>query len=222
MGEATLLVYLVRHGQSYNTHPEPDDPMPVNPPLTPAGQAEARLVARRLCRLGIERLVCSPMLRTIETALHVAAETGLPIEIWPRCYEYRATYGYRCWGAAGLRPRYPELVMPPDFSEDDWDYGNEALESGTQRAEELLRWIEAEAGRAGLSRLAVVTHGTFTRLVLGWILGAELEGLRRIWFDNTAVNTLELTCRGFRVKGLNDTLHLAGVDGLDPAAGITR
>ncbi len=219
-----MIIYLVRHGQSYNTHPSPEDPTPVNPPLTPIGRAEAQLVGKRLAALGTDRLITSPMLRTIETAQAIAASTGLPIEVWPRCYEYRAHWGYTCWGARELSLRYPNLIFPPDFAEDDWEYGNEALESGNQRASEFIQWLEAEADRSAAQRMAVVTHGTFTRLILGRITEIEFEipGIRRIAMDNTALTTLQWLDNGFKVLGINDTMHLIGANGLDPLAGITR
>jgi broad specificity phosphatase PhoE len=222
IGTRTMLIHIVRHGQSYNTHPADDDPSPENPPLTPVGEEQARMVAKRLRSLPIDRLIASPMLRTLDTARHIAAETGLTIEVWPRCYEYRETAGYRCQGARALRPLYPDVQFPTSFAEDDWEYGNESLETGVQRAGEFLRWLDAESANQAIRRMVVVSHGTFSRLVLGHLFNCDLDGLRRLWFDNTAVNTLELSTRGFRVLGLNDTTHLIGVDGLDPVAGITR
>jgi probable phosphoglycerate mutase len=222
MGPRTILIHLVRHGQSFNTHPSEDDLSPINPPLTPVGQLQAKCVARRLAALPIDLLVSSPMLRTLDTARPISIATGLPVMVWSRCYEYREATGYRCQGAAALRLLYPEAHFPSDLSEDGWDYGNESLESGTGRSIEFLYWLDAQASQTAMRRVVVVSHGTFTRLALSQLFGCGLDGLRRLWFDNTAVTTLELSARGFRVLGLNDTTHLIGADGLDPLAGISR
>ncbi|MCL4534559.1 MAG: histidine phosphatase family protein, partial [Bacteroidetes bacterium] len=144
------------------------------------------------------------------------------VEVWPRCYEYRATPGYPCWGARELRARYPGLTLPADFADDDWHYGDESPESGEQRAEDFVEWLRTGAGHSAARRMAVVTHGTFTRLVLCRMFGAPLELMRRLAMDNTAVSTLEVSEKGSRVLGINDTSHLIGMDGLDPVLGITR
>ncbi len=217
-----MIVHLVRHGQAYNTHPVPDDPAPANPPLTPIGKAEAHLVAARLRSLGVDRLVSSPMIRTIETAQVIGSALSLSVEVWPRCYEVRARPGYRCAGARGLRSAYPDLILPADFAEDDWEYGNEPLESSVRRADEFLSCLEAQATRGAVRRLVVVTHGAFTRLVVGRILGADPERVVRVVIDNTSVTTLRASIDGFRVLGINDTAHLAETGDLDPVLGVTR
>jgi broad specificity phosphatase PhoE len=222
MGNRTLLLYMLRHGQSFNTNPTEENPSPVNPPLTPVGQRQVELLAQRVRTLRPDRLISSPMLRTMGTAAAIRAATGLPLEVWARGYEFRATHGYRCQGAPQLRSLYPECILPPDFSEEGWDYGNEALDHALQRAGDFLRFVEAGAVKSGYERVLVASHGTFTRLALCHIFNCELDGLRRLWFDNSAVNTLQLTSAGFRVLGLNDTSHLIGQDGLDPVAGVTR
>ena len=85
-----MFVYLVRHGQAYNTHPAPDQPSPVNPPLTPVGVAQAKRVAERLRALGVDRLLSSPMIRAVETALVIGEAVGLPVEIRPGCHELKS------------------------------------------------------------------------------------------------------------------------------------
>ena len=217
-----MLAYLVRHGQSFNTHPSPGQTDPVNPPLTPVGLAQAERVALRLRPLGIDCVVSSPMIRAVETARAIGAVVRRQVEIWPRCHEHRETPGYPCWGARELRLHYPDLVLPPDFAEDDWEYGNEPLEHVVQRADEFLEWLASLAGqRAGL-RMVVVSHGAFTRIVFGRAISAEPAAMERVVVDNTAVSTLEVAPGSLTVLGFNDTSHLAGIEGLDPVAGVTR
>lgn len=218
-----LLVHLIRHGQSQNTHRPDGESSPPNAALTPSGVAEARLVAARLRPLGIDRLVSSPMRRTIETAAAVADTVDLPIEVWAGCYEYRAIPGFFCWGGRELRARYPGVALPADFGEDDWWYGDEPLDHAVSRAGAFLDWLRAEARRAEQRHLVVVTHGAFTRIVLARVFGADprqMEGA--VDLDNTSVTTLHVTADRVWVLSLNDTSHLAGCADLDPLRGLNR
>lgn len=187
-----MLIYLIRHGQSFNTHHSLDEPHPVNPPLTPIGQREAGLVGKRLALLQPQRLFVSPMLRTIETARLITKSVALRIEVRAKIFEFRATRGYFCVGAKGLRERFPDLVLPSDLHEGEWEYGNEPLESAAARADELLLWL-AELARSDNppDRVAVVSHGAFIRTTVGRILGARPDQMWRVLIDNTSLTTLE-------------------------------
>ncbi len=217
-----MLVYIIRHGQSYNTHPLPGDPDPVNPPLTPVGRKETRRLALRLAPLGLSRLVASPMLRTVETARLLARPLGLRVEVRWGIQEFRETLGYPCWGGRELAARFPDLVLSPDLSPDDWVYGGEARISAIRRAESFLAWLRAEAAARPDARVGVVSHGAITQIILGRVLHAGFEEMERVVIDNTAVSTLRLSAAGTVVMGINDTSHLVGADGLDPLAGYTR
>jgi probable phosphoglycerate mutase len=217
-----LIVHLIRHGQAYNTHREPGEPYPANPPLTPVGVRQAERLAERMKRLPIDRVVSSPMLRSIETATIVGRAIGRPVEVWARCYEYRAQPGYLCWGAREVLARYPELIVPEDFGPDDWPYGEEPLEQAIERARAFVAWLRDMAGAGHVKQLAVVAHGGFTRLVLAQVLDVELARLEPIVVDNTSLTTLRVDGAGVRVLALNDSAHLCGADVADALAGITR
>lgn len=219
---SAVLVYLVRHGQSYNTNPRPGETDPPNPPLTPVGFAQAERVAARLVPLGIERVFASPMIRAIQTAQPIAAGVDRPVEVWARCHEVRETPGYTCWGARGLRLHYPELVLPADLAEDDWEYGNEPLAHALERIDAFLDFLRASAAESPDGRIVVVSHGEFLRMTVGRLVGADPRAMSRVVVDNTAVTTLRVSGDAFTVLGFNDTAHLIGVDGLDPLRGITR
>jgi len=217
-----VLVYIIRHGQSYNTHPLPGVPDPVNPPLTPIGLEEVRRLAGRLATLEPSRLVASPMLRTVETARILGRETGLPVEVRPGIHEFREIEGYVCWGGRELTATYPDLVISPDLGAESWVYGNESRKSAVRRADALLAWLRGEASARPSARIAIVSHGAMTQIVLGRVLHAGFDEMERVVIDNTAVSTLLFSASGTAVLGINDTSHLVGVDGLDPLSGITR
>jgi 2,3-bisphosphoglycerate-dependent phosphoglycerate mutase len=204
-----MIVHLVRHGQSYNTHPLPDDPDPTNPPLNPVGRAQAARVAERLRALPIARLVASPMIRTIETARAIGDETDLPVEVWPDCYEFRETPAYDCVGGRELARQFPGLVVDPDFAPDGWVYGSEALASGIGRADGVLARLRALSAGESASRTVIVSHGDFIDLLLYRALGVTPARPFGFVIDNTSVSTLEVSPDGIRVLGVNDSGHLA-------------
>lgn len=217
-----MIVHLIRHGQAYNTHRAPGDPYPANPTLTPIGVEQAERVAERMAALPLDRLVSSPMLRTVETAAIIARKTGHRVEVWTRAYEYRRQAGYLAWGAKQMSARYPDVQMPEDFWPEDWQYGEEALEAAIARADALIAWIRDHAHEGRIAQMAIVTHGAYTRLVLGRLLGVDPAHLQPIAIDNTSLFTFDLTLDTLRVLALNDTAHLAGADDADPLVGVTR
>ncbi|MGH2461791.1 MAG: histidine phosphatase family protein [Chloroflexota bacterium] len=218
-----LIVHIVRHGQSFNTHRPAGEAYPPNPPLTPTGVAEARLLAERLGALPVDRLVSSPMRRAIETASLVGPSVDRPIEVWARCYEHRAQPGYWSWGGRELRARYPALRLPDDLGEDDWYFGEESPGQAIARADAFIDWLDDQAGGGAERQLVVVTHGAFTRIVLARALSIDPRTTENaIVLDNTSVTTLRLAGGAMNILSLNDTSHLANARELDPLRGVSR
>ena len=213
-----MIVHLVRHGQSFNTHPTPGESDPVNPPLTPIGRHQAELVAARLGRLPIDRILTSPMIRTIETANAIATLADRPVEVWPRCHEWRDTPGYPCAGGPELRRLFPSLVVAEEFEPNGWFYGGEPLAAAVARVDELLAWLRAEAIAAPTGRVVVVSHGNFIRTLVARILGAEPLAGQLIEIGNASVTTLDLGPAGIRLHGIGEAAHLADEPAVDPAA----
>lgn len=61
---------------------------PHDPGLSPDGVQQAKQLGRRVGSLGIDRIVSSPYLRSVETAHHVASATDLPIVLEPGLGEW--------------------------------------------------------------------------------------------------------------------------------------
>jgi ribonuclease H / adenosylcobalamin/alpha-ribazole phosphatase len=217
-----LIVHIVRHGQSYNTHRSEGEPYPANPPLTPTGVAEAKQVASRLAALGIDRIVTSPMLRSVETASYIGEATGLPVEVWSRCFEFREAPGYLCFGARQLRQRFPDLVLPDDLDVEDWQHGEEKLDAALERADAFRAWLSQQGKRAIWRQIAVVTHGAFTRLLLAKLFEADPTLIHRMVLDNTSLTSFRIYPDWIQVLGINDVSHLVAAPEIDPQRGITR
>jgi len=82
------LIYLVRHGLSENSGTLLGQS---DPPLIAAGMAQAQALAARFQNCGAERLISSPLRRSLETAGYIAASLRLPVEVEAQLAEI--TYG---------------------------------------------------------------------------------------------------------------------------------
>ena len=230
-----MIVHLIRHGQAFNTHPEAGSENPENPPLTLMGFAQAECVARRLATLPIDRLLTSPMRRSIETAMPIARALGRPPEIWFRSHEFRDISGYTAWGAREIRTRFPEAVLPHNLPEDGWYYGNERLDLATARGDALIDWLSIQNRKAPLRHVAIVSHGDYMRIVLARILGLHANAFWPLTLSHSAICTLRFLpddsappnvaarARGdIEILSINDVDHLAGDPALDPMARLSR
>lgn len=131
---------LLRHGQTvFNLHFSVDrvDPGVPDPPLTDLGKAQAQDAALRLEGTRLGRIVASPYIRAIETALIVAEPFGLPIEIEP---DIRERAGYSCdigSDPAALARRWPLLDFG-HLAEDWWAHPGDPALNGLDEPEAAL------------------------------------------------------------------------------------
>ncbi len=105
---------LLRHGQSeFNaafTATKKDPGIP-DPRLTPLGQQQALQAAEELAHEGIERILCSPYTRALQTAEAVARRLKLPIIVTP---QVRERYAFSCdigTPTTELARAWPQLDM---------------------------------------------------------------------------------------------------------------
>jgi len=100
-----------------------------DPPLTKNGARQARKAAERLIALGYGRqgddgvavVLSSPLLRTVQTASHIASALDIPVQTLPGLAECAAavhkmgieSFGTRHWSRAGPPPRFlnPDQVQ---------------------------------------------------------------------------------------------------------------
>jgi probable phosphoglycerate mutase len=207
-------------------------------PLTPAGHAEARALARRLAGIRIDRIVSSPMLRALETARTIAS--GRPVEIDERLREL----DYGRWEGltrAEIDVRDPELwarwegdpaTTHPPGGESGEELAARALgflvdllaaECGSATAEGRRHSpdpggsrgmvTESQAEAEGERRVLVVAHGTCNRILMCVALGVPVRDFRRRFVQDRANLTVLRYERGDTPDGAqlilaNDVSHL--------------
>jgi broad specificity phosphatase PhoE len=199
-------LYLMRHAEvSYFS----DDGTPVNPaevPLNDDGRAQARHAAEALAGIELDRVICSGLPRTLETASIVAP--GTDAESWP---ELREIQGGRL------------SEIPPDALEREFVHAfrgvipNDARflrgESIGELFDRVLPALESLTAGEWHTALAVL-HGGVNRALLSYALTGERMFLGHFEQAPACVNVLDLGEGGeWIVRAVNvapyDLLHLA-------------
>jgi probable phosphoglycerate mutase len=198
-------LYLMRHGsvRYADSHGRPVDPDSV--PLTAEGRLEAQRAKEALRGIAFDRVVCSGLRRTLETAEIVAGDLGLPIERNPAFEEIRPGR------LSGLEPAELRRVFlaamddpqgPADtfMKGETWGEFEARIKDGFE-ALLALPWTNA----------LLVAHGGVNRILILAAFGLGLESLGRFEQDPCALNILDALDDGrLQVRLLNQTLHDAG------------
>ncbi|KAJ6531062.1 phosphoglycerate mutase-like protein [Mycena capillaripes] len=159
-GASSKKILILRHGQAIHNvqrgYPFRD------PPLTEQGLDEARAVS-----LGFrpDLIICSPMTRTIQTALAVfpdllSPEFTIAVEIWPDLREAHDAICNKGVPRTELSAAFPAL----DFSRciDEWDYESHSRKSATQRAERVRKALAERPEQ----NILLVTHRGFINYLI--------------------------------------------------------
>ncbi len=164
-----------------------------DPPLSPAGAAEATALAQALAGTRLARVLASPLRRATETARLIVASQreGLELRIEPRLIEI----GFGDWEGltqTEVKARWPELLRrwKHDPAGMCFPGGGEALALAQARTLALLAECEAEAALAD-APIALVTHTTIIRLAILARSGQPVSALRSIRVPPASAHLLE-------------------------------
>lgn len=209
------------------------------PPLTETGEKQAELLAQHIATAdqmefsrrgkeshqgyGIDRIFCSPMIRTIQTAYPTAQALGLPLEIWRDTFEHGGLFegdpfkengaGLRFFpgmGRTAMMERFPGVVVPETITDEGWYSGGyEELAGCAARAVTVSEELNTLAAEHSDLTIALVTHGTFINQLLHRILGVGTDAPLYFFHANTGITRVEFAEDGFRVlRFLNRLEHL--------------
>jgi broad specificity phosphatase PhoE len=193
--------YFVRHGES-EANAARRFAGRSDSPLTELGRRQAQTVADALAGTKFDRIVATPLHRSLDTAKVIAERHGMPVEIEPDLIEIDV--GDRT-GAA-----WDETRALPEWRDDGfvaWPKG-ETLDQVVARALRALRRL-ARATPGGT--VLVVGHGGVTRILVSHFLGI-LPRLDRSPAHNTNVTVLVLDGERGRVERLFESDHLPPSD----------
>jgi probable phosphoglycerate mutase len=182
-------------------------------PLTALGHEQSRLLASRLrSELGPRpvRLFSSDLKRAMETAVHIGEAFGVKTVADPRLREHN---NGECADLTidEAKQRWPDTWAVPVALDMQAYPGAETPRGFYERAGAFIDDLDDEG-----TLPIVVTHGgTMVCLVARW-LGLTAEVLEPIGFSahTTGITVLQTDQHGSRiVERLNDTAHLAGLEG---------
>ncbi len=168
---------------------------------------------------GFSHLYCSAMHRALLTAAPVGRALGIKPEVWIDIHEQGGMYLERADGYVGYSGRtraeilseFPDYILPETITDQGWydkTHGYEASYEGAGRAIKVALELRRRATEAPDARIAIITHGTFTDLLLKALLG-QLPN-RRFFFAhyNTGITRLDFNHDVFVVRYVNRIEHL--------------
>jgi probable phosphoglycerate mutase len=185
--------------------------------LTPVGLAQAAALAARLAAEPLDALYSSDLGRARETALPIAAATGLALAFDANLRE--RTYGmFESLTWPEIEARHP--VEFARLASRDPAYAIPGGESAIAFRERLLATFAALAERHAGRRLAVVSHGGALGMLYRVARGLPLDAPRDYQLPNAGINRFAWRGGRLELDAWGDVAHLevareAGVDTRD-------
>lgn len=246
-----MIAYIIRHAQSQNNvvatmaknHAEFVANYVTDPSITELGFQQADLVAEHLksetdidrmadtpesklwSGYNVNHLYCSPMLRTMQTALPISQALGIQPELWVDIHENNGLYGYNSAdpddvsGYPGLNrsqmmEKFPGYKLVDQVTEEGWWFGGKeefALCMGRAlRVSDKLRYWAAQQHKEGRPEtIALVSHGTFIDCLLKALTYRLPDTSVHYRNYNTAINRVDFHENGsVTLQYINRTQHL--------------
>jgi len=195
---------LLRHGESLNNTLPPAEQVP-DPELTALGRRQAGRLAEVVAALAPAVVICSPLLRALDTAQPLVAATGARWLVWADAAESHRAHPGDGQPLEALRRRYPGAGFEANLPWPGYP-GVETAEQAAVRGARLAARLRATF--AGQERVAVVAHGTLNGYLLRACLGAPQDGSVQIEQGNACINQLLLEAEGrVRLLRCNDCRH---------------
>lgn len=190
--------FFVRHGESEANAAHRFSGR-MDSPLTDRGRSQAIAAAEALEGVPFDRIIATPLSRSLDTALIIARRRQLPVDVVRELVEIDV--GEKT-GAA-----FDELAGLPGWSDDGFNAwkGGETLEQVLERGLRSIRRVHRETPGA---TVLVIGHGGVTRILVSHFLGIlpKLDGSPQ---GNTSVIVIVSDGRGGRVERLAGNPHVA-------------
>jgi broad specificity phosphatase PhoE len=202
---STTRVYLVRHGATALTA-EDRFSGAIGVDLSDEGRRQVQLLAERLSGEDIEAVYCSPLSRTLETAVILANPHGLT----PKPEDGLREISHGRW--EGMSRREVEERFSDEYAAwemDPFTVAPEGGESGVAVLARALPVIRAIVSRHDGQSVLVVSHKATIRLMISSLLGFDPRGFRdRLDQSPACLNVLEFRdAVRVRLMLFNDVAH---------------
>lgn len=155
--------------------------------LTIEGHHQARALDQFLRRFQIERVICSPFRRAVESINPFCMQAGLPVETDPRLVERVLSVGNMLDWREHLCRSFDEM----DYCLDGGESSRTAQERGMSVVRDAL---------VSTRRCALVTHGNMLALLLKW---ADATVGFELWSELSNPDVFVLHADGHGAKGFS-------------------
>lgn len=204
-------IYLMRHADVSYFDERGNPVRPDSVPLTEKGKEQAAAARKELAEVPIDRVVCSGLPRTLETATSILGSRELAIESLPEIREIEpgklADLPLDSLDEIFLNAFSRRLTRESKF------LGGETFGSLCDR---VLGALESLIADSDWRHLLIVAHGGVNRAILTHALGAGLASFGSLEQDACCLNILDVDERGnFLVRLLNHTPYNAPKLGME-------
>ena len=188
-------IYLMRHGHVDYFRDIPKVGHARLVPLTEEGVAQAQAAGEALARISIDRAICSGLPRTRQTAEHVLeeqrkADNHLTLLDDDRLEEI---HGSGSGEFPASRKEAAALLQGAfDNASDEGASMGEGGETFISAQSRAATAIETLLRQPDWTQALVVAHEGINRLLLSWLIGAELKAVSAFEQDLACINVLDL------------------------------
>ena len=192
-------IYLIRHGEITQSHPRRFVGRQ-DLPLTDGGREQISRLADILATRSIDRVLCSPLARCMESAGILCSRLGGAPELVPDFCEI-SLGDWEGLSVDEVRARFPGCYEARGMDLAGFrPSGGESFHDLLHRA-----WptFETVVKAATDGEVAIVAHAGVNRVLLCRILGLPLENLFRLEQDYGCLNIVRYDGYGFRVENAN-------------------
>ncbi len=200
-------LYIIRHAEAYGQGPSSE--------LTERGKLQAELLGERMKNLNIEKIYCSPYLRTLKTAIPILkGNAQANTEVLHDLMEKGTPPDYSGCDVHTINGFFPEAEI-----KDIHSLGEETDEDTLIRAKKVIAYIKEDSKNR--ENIALVAHGTFNNYLIS--AAADLPMRKNLNFsqDNTGVSLIKYLYENgverTKIYYTNDIRHIpenVGTEGL--------
>ena len=175
--------YLFRHGEVDYT---PQGKVVKNPDLvdlTEVGKKQAKSIDENTKEFSIERIICSGLPRTLQTAEHIASRREITIECFPLLKEYE-------WD--------PDLLKDTKIERFGYLFEDSLAKEmigGTEDANEFYRRITCQLEtiiKEDWSEMAAFLHGAVNAAIMCWVNDVDISFASKYDQDHAALNIIDI------------------------------
>lgn len=194
----TGTIYLLRHGDSRQDEIKRYIGQ-ADLPLNAEGRAHGSCWQRELAHIPLERIFCSDLNRSLETARIIAEGRSEPVQPLHKLREI----DLGAWD--GLSFDDVQRLYPSEYERRGADMVTYRTPGGECFADLAARvvplFMEIVAGSSG--NLLIVGHAGVNKVIICHILGMPLENLFRICQDYGCMNVINFDGNGMRLQKMN-------------------